>query len=357
MAPDQRSQRITASLASLIELLLLPRPNESESHLVSRHESALDLARSILESRGDPPTYSSMEVIEDGKRKIQRMHNNSQEYLRRYENLYGRLAQVTVLQRKKEVLVFLKELAGSPVAGAAAAAVGESKAEKPSEPLVAGLHRLPKPQTGDPSGGLRAQWGNERVQGTGLVKSELVEGVSPSEKEMLKSLPFMLLGVNSNEFPFEGAGERSRLGIPKTLPVPYVGLLHALAEPSLLYKSLEDFVKRPSQEGGLVGQSLRAAVDVELRGYLALVGGLEGEIRRALAMDDIRKAGVTLKRCVVWTKEATMGLRLMAMVVEETKGWSTTCMVKLLLIEEQTRKAVSSYRRYIISPPLTAIPL
>ena len=82
-----------------------------------------------------------------------------------------------------------------------------------------------------------------------------------------------------------------------------------------------------SSDGGLVTQSLRSALAIELRAYLGLVATLEGQIRRALAMLDetqprngIGKAGVTLKRCVIWTREATMGLRLMSLIVEESTG-------------------------------------
>lgn len=76
-----------------------------------------------------------------------------------------------------------------------------------------------------------------------------------------------------------------------------------------------------------MGQSLRSAIAVELRAYLGLVATLEAQIRRALTQLQespgtlgLGKAGVTLKRCVVWTREATMGLRLMSMIVEEAKG-------------------------------------
>jgi gamma-tubulin complex component 3 len=76
-----------------------------------------------------------------------------------------------------------------------------------------------------------------------------------------------------------------------------------------------------------VGQSLRSAIGVELRAYLGLVATLEAQIRRALTQLDespgnlgLGESGVTLKRCVVWTREATMGLRLMSMIVEEAKG-------------------------------------
>ena len=104
-----------------------------------------------------------------------------------------------------------------------------------------------------------------------------------------------------------------------------MSLLHTLAEPSLLYRGLNNFVKSPA--GGLLGQSLRAAINNELRSYLSLVATLEGQIRRALSSLDesaprsgIGKAGVTLKRCVVWTREATMGLRLMSLIAEESKS-------------------------------------
>ena len=117
------------------------------------------------------------------------------------------------------------------------------------------------------------------------------------------------------------------VSLPPTLPLPLVSLLHKLAEPSLLYKSLDDFVQDPNdgaEGGGLVGQSLRSAIGNELRGYVELVGGLESQIRRAIAAVErgqgILSSGVTLKRCVVWTREATMGLRMMSLIVDKTRG-------------------------------------
>jgi gamma-tubulin complex component 3 len=144
----------------------------------------------------------------------------------------------------------------------------------------------------------------------------------PTEPSLLRDLPFTLQGLSSTNLTFPSS---TVLKLPSTLPVPLISLLHTLAEPSLLYRGLNDFVH--STEGGLVGQSFRSALDKELRSYLGLVATLEGQIRRALAQLDatqphngIGKAGVTLKRCVIWTREATMGLRLMSLMVEESKG-------------------------------------
>lgn len=146
--------------------------------------------------------------------------------------------------------------------------------------------------------------------------------INPSEPVLLRDLPYTLQGLSSTTLQF---GKDYTLRLPRTLPTPVLSILNTLAEPSLLYRTLEDFVKTP--EKGLLNQSLRATINNELRAYLTLIATLEGQIRLALAaIDDdaprsgIGKAGVTLKRCVVWTREATMGLRLMALIAEESKS-------------------------------------
>ncbi|KAK6082773.1 Spc97/Spc98 family protein [Seiridium cupressi] len=146
--------------------------------------------------------------------------------------------------------------------------------------------------------------------------------INPSEPVLLRDLPYTLQGLSSTTLPF---GKEYTLKLPRTLPTPIISILNTLAEPSLLYRTLEDFVKTPAK--GLLNQSLRAAINNELRAYLTLIATLEGQIRLALAtIDDnaprsgIGKAGVTLKRCVVWTREATMGLRLMSLIAEESKS-------------------------------------
>jgi gamma-tubulin complex component 3 len=144
----------------------------------------------------------------------------------------------------------------------------------------------------------------------------------PQEASLLRDLPFVLQGLSSTNLQFKSS---KTLQLPPSLPVPIISLLHTLAEPCLLYKTLADFVE--ADGGGLVGQSFRSALGLELRSYLKLVATLEGQIRRALAQIDdsqpnrgVGQAGVTLKRCVYWTREATMGLRLMSLMVEESKS-------------------------------------
>lgn len=156
--------------------------------------------------------------------------------------------------------------------------------------------------------------------------------LNPSETSLLRDLPFTLQGLSSTTLPFVNS---TILKLPSTLPPPLVALLHNLAEPALLFKNLTEWVKTPA--GGLLGQSLRAAVNDELRGHLSLIATLEGQIRRALSSLDesaprhgIGKAGVTLKRCVVWTRESTMGLRLLSLIAEESKSKKGGQLVSLI---------------------------
>jgi gamma-tubulin complex component 3 len=153
---------------------------------------------------------------------------------------------------------------------------------------------------------------------TTYVSYDMLE---PSEPSLLRDLPFTLQGLSSTNFNFVSD---KILKLPDTLPVPLISLLHTLAEPCLLYKRLSDFVE--STEGGLVGQSFRSALGIELRDYLKFVAQLEGQIRRALTqLNDaeprrgIGKAGVTLRRCVLWTRESTLMLRLVHLMVEQAK--------------------------------------
>lgn len=275
----------------------------------------------------------------------------------RFTNLYTRLLSVPVLQQKWAILYLLYQLADSPdpeepLPLEAVRQVAENKKfdatrrnEKQPSPKPPRASSRQDEQFHDafqPSG-LRqfppeeARRGPDdtRVDGEDVevpdardvaLKSKLLSsnytGFNPPETSLLRDLPFTLQGLSSTNLPF---ARGNSLKLPATLPPPLVSLLHSLAEPSLLYKNLTEWVKTPA--GGLLGQSLRSAINGELRKYLHLVASLEGQIRRALSSLDesaprsgIGKAGVTLKRCVVWTREATMALRLLSLIAEESKS-------------------------------------
>ena len=282
--------------------------------------------------------------------------NPSPDKALRFTNLYSRLLSIPVISQKWAVLYFLYQLGDqeqdpkpaltspfkSPVKKQEKRHSGEDRLptspsyasrreERPFQDAFApeGLMNLPTREGGqrDREEEAQAFSKNATVQQervsikTALLAENYVE-IQPPESALLRDLPFTLQGLSSTNLPFCSP---STLRLPISLPVPIISILHTLAEPSLLYRGLSAFVQ--SADGGLLGQSLRAAIAGELRSYLGLVATLEGQIRRALSSLDetatrggIGKAGVTLKRCVVWTREATMGLRLMSLISEESKS-------------------------------------
>lgn len=199
---------------------------------------------------------------------------------------------------------------------------------RPVRPAATGKPRRSRPATTEEA----RETSSGRARGTSTPREVPQATPSQTEKQessptktaessLLRDLPFILQGLSSTNMEFSSS---TVLKLPTNLPIPMVSLLHTLAEPCLLYKELSGFVD--SSDGGLVSQALRASIFTELRSYLGLVATLEGEIRRALtaaASDDPKgmvKGAVTLKRCVVWTRDATMALRLMSIMVEEAKG-------------------------------------
>lgn len=306
----------------------------------------------IVYSTGSPAISSDVNHASDLiKRKL--IQTNPSQALR-FSNLYTRLLSLPVLNQKWASLYMLYQLADSPdpneplpleaVRHAAQEAFNRSERERLSKAATPVLRQddesfkdafqpdgLKKIPTNESRRGPDEQDGTETdVEMSDrrdvTLKSKLLAGsqseLNPPETSLLRDLPFTLQGLSSTTMPFS---ETTSLRLPKTLPPPLISLLHTLAEPSLLYRGLVGWVKTPA--GGLLGQSLRAAVNGELRSYLSLVATLEGQIRRALSSLDetaprrgIGKAGVTLKRCVVWTREATMGLRLLSLIAEESKS-------------------------------------
>ncbi|KAI9671896.1 MAG: Microtubule-nucleating Tub4p (gamma-tubulin) complex component [Caeruleum heppii] len=358
-----QSRRIDDALSSLVDAFIPGAPHEDDQEVDARRDDALDLAKSILDSSNAPPVIDDVNHASDLiKRKLIRV-NSSPDKALRYSNLYSRLLTQPVLSQRWATLYLLYQLADSPdpssvdAASLSSYAAGEhlskaqtaaadrrshgktnaSAARDDTDPMLSGafsqqgLHRLPaRHDTQDSHQGLYADQdqsadGAEGVPNASAPMSSIPENKPashPSEAMLLRDLPFTLQGLSSTILAFQPTGS---LKLPDTLPSPIISLLHALAEPSLLYRGLSAFVQ--TSDGDLVEQSLKAAIGDELRSYLGLVATLEGEIRRALAMlqDEsghigLGKAGVTLKRCVIWTREATMGLRLLSMMVEESKS-------------------------------------
>ncbi|KAF2797957.1 hypothetical protein K505DRAFT_297334 [Melanomma pulvis-pyrius CBS 109.77] len=349
-------ERVEHALNELLVRIIPDDPDEDEATANQRFEEAFDFAINELE------TAPNLTIVPD----INHVAGSIDEWISRgangsrkstqFQHLFSRLVSQPVLEQKWRMLHFLHQLSDIEFADSPKLR-GQSRSREPVTPSKhhssnahmlgspafkeafsrPGLPRIPV-NDGSPKVSPRPATAaidkpekrrERRTQETAKEQAADVPSVEPatasmgpSEPSLLRDLPFTLQGLSSKNLTFPSS---AALKLPATLPVPLISLLHTLAEPSLLYRGLSEFVE--STEGGLVGQSFRSALGKELRSYLGLVATLEGQIRRALAQLDetqshngIGKAGVTLKRCVIWTREATMGLRLMSLMVEESKG-------------------------------------
>ncbi|TVY48670.1 Spindle pole body component [Lachnellula occidentalis] len=348
---SSQNQRVNKGINSLVRRLLGDIPGEDPAAAEEREINAVEFVGEFLESSGGPAIVADVNQASDLIKKRLIQTNPTPEKALRYTNLYSRLLTIPAINQKWAVLYFLYQLGDqqqklpptltspfkSPVKnrkeprnlgyGLPRSQREEGAFHEAFAPE--GIKKLPTREGGQKNRmeeeqaftkTAAAQRGNVALK-TALLAENYVE-IDPPETALLRDLPFTLQGLSSTHLSFSST---SSLKLPPTLPVPIISILHTLAEPSLLYRGLAKFVQSP--DGGLLGQSLRAAISGELRSYLGLVATLEGQIRRALSSLDEReprggigKAGVTLKRCVVWTREATMGLRLMSLISEESKS-------------------------------------
>lgn len=349
MAPD----RITNAIDNLVSHLIPRDPQEDEDSAQKRHDMCFELAKTIIDNPASPAVSSDVNQASDLiKRKL--IQFNPGQALR-FSGLYSRLLALPVLENKWAILYLLYQLADSPdpseplplspvkpsapnyreaIAresirrhGKDRSRAGPSSRQDEEQFKDAfqrdGLRQFPQetPQSSSTDKPASANAPKRDVSLKSTLLSSNFTAIDPSEPVILRDLPFTFQGLSSTTLPFTSD---TVLKLPPTLPLPIISLLHTLAEPSLLYRGLDQFCKSPA--AGLLCQSLRAAIGNELRAYLRLIATLEGQIRQALAsMDEtaprggVGKTGVTLKRLVVWTREATMGLRLMSLIAEESK--------------------------------------
>ncbi|GKT90889.1 spc97/spc98 family protein [Colletotrichum tofieldiae] len=375
-----REHRIAGAVDSLIAHLIPNDPHEDDAAAQERHDSCFELVKSLLEAGYTIPrlhwALSLTEAVPQPrvpaissdvnhasdliKRKL--IQSNPTQALR-FSNLYTRLLSLPVLGQKWAILYLLYQLADSPDPNEPLPLPppnppsqtqrdpfkkhDRERSSKNSTPISRqeeeqfndafapeGLKKFPPKHPKSKSVDERekekekerevdeSEANKRQVALKSTLLADNYTEIQPSETVLLRDLPFTLQGLSSTTLPFS---KPDTVTLPPTLPSPIISLLHTVAEPSLLYRHLDVFVKSPAQ--GLLRQSIRAAIGGELRSYLSLVATLEGQIRRALSSLDesaprggIGKAGVTLKRCVVWTREATMGLRLMSLIAEESES-------------------------------------
>ena len=333
--------RVSKALDQLLERLVPTYEDEDQATADRKWDAAQEIARAHIDNAPEAAVAEDVNFAADLiRRRLLREAGavgGGPESVHGFEGLYSRLLAQPVLGQKWGILYFLLKVAegrerndglnggvtdGVEETGPDEEVVYDDAFARNGLPRMAEARAVDSPKLESLRDRAAPPRPRARVEEDTPVQNGKLGDVQPSEPALLRDLPFTLQGLSSTHLPFS---TNNSLKLPPNLPVPLISLLHSLAEPALLYKSLSEFVE--SSDGGLVSQSLRSAIGLEMRSYLGLVATLEGQIRRALTQLDenasnggLGKAGVTLKRCVIWTREATLGLRLMSLIVDSSRG-------------------------------------
>lgn len=128
----------------------------------------------------------------------------------------------------------------------------------------------------------------------------------PYSAALLQDIPYIIQGLHTKNFEWDG----DSILMDKNMPLQLVSLVSEALEPALLYRQIRGMLGGDTK--GLVAQALKGVVEQELRNYLGVVSVLETEIRN--------KGNVTIRRCALLLKEATLALRVLAALLEECAG-------------------------------------
>lgn len=358
------NNRIDGALSALFDSLLPVDPATIDDATTLRWlEGIIQKATNVVHD-GQDNMPEDINLAQDLiKRKLLRQ-NSSPEKAARFSNLYSRLLSMPVLNQKWRILYLLYSLSEeqAPASALKSAALGRSEeARTARDRFTPQFTREDSPNQDDSVSQRGPRYDSESPEREPLrrvsderdlvgERKQLHEqsrlGLGPeleqedehkdqvpteshdmqskfTETDLMRDLPFNLQGFSSNSFQF---ASNNSVRLPTNLPVPTLSLLSAIAEPCLLYRSLDQFTE--ARDGGLVTQALRATISTELRLYLSLVATLESEIRRAVAAlsiadagaPSIRSAGITLKRIYLHLRDPTYALRLLSLIVSSVQS-------------------------------------
>lgn len=101
---------------------------------------------------------------------------------------------------------------------------------------------------------------------------------------------------------------------------PTQDMVNKLAETGYLYMKISNFVKNNVSCKSLVGQSLCAAIQKELKEYYKLIAVLEAQIEKQIKSEIVTEQSLTLKRVLVWTYECNRKLKLLNIFADTCQG-------------------------------------
>ncbi|KAG5519070.1 hypothetical protein PMAC_002156 [Pneumocystis sp. 'macacae'] len=309
------------ALYRLVSNYVAKQPDNPQS--LENFENTLLLCEKILNASFYVSRSYDIVAISDVIKKKLLRENSTPENAIRFINLLSRLQAQDILEKKAEILLFLYNLSDL--------AYMPTKTEN-IKGSFSHMNYYEDSTDSDAffsavSSGFTSALGISKSKGftpkSLLLKAPLIisQNYDASESSLLKDVCFILQGISSASVTFSGSGSAV---ISSKFPPTIASLLSYVVEPGMLYKQLSITISSQDvrNTSGLIKQSFFSCLDLELSAYLTLVSALEVEIRKDLLLSDdhLEKRSVTLKRIIIWTREASMGLRLMTLMVENCKN-------------------------------------
>lgn len=172
-----------------------------------------------------------------------------------------------------------------------------------------------------------------------------------SETELLRDIIYILQGIDGkwiqfteveeahipgydgviiepNNDLFTEAGIQFTTSTTHSIPAPTRDLLHTLAELGWLFKKISRGIEKGKEreDCGMIEQSLHSALGIELTEYFRLIAVLEGEVNdlneefEEGVGGENQSGALTLRRLLVWTEDIRLRMRMMAVLIEESKS-------------------------------------
>ncbi|KTW25846.1 hypothetical protein T552_03119 [Pneumocystis carinii B80] len=344
------------ALYRLVSYYISRQPDDPQS--LENFENILLICEKILDASIYTCKNYDIVIVSDAIKKKLLRENSTSDNAIRFINLFSRLQCQDILVKKAEILQFLYSICDSSYIPAKVENVKNSFSRMNFYEDTTDSESFFSAISSNFTTALSSSRPKNSTPRSLLLKAPLIvsQNYDASESTLLKDISFILQGISSSSVRFSNEGSAT---ISPKLPFTVASLLCHIVELGLLYKQLFTFISfshNIKKSIGLIKQSFFSCLDQELSAYLNLVSTLEVEIRKDLLLpdDQLKMRSVTLKRIIIWTREASMALRLMALMVENCKNLKGGQLINCILefsshgdpfVHEFSEKLIESLRK------------
>ncbi|KAF8677740.1 Gamma-tubulin complex DGRIP91 SPC98 component [Rhizoctonia solani] len=322
---------INSSLASLVQHLV-PQSRGDEPLRAELVEACQEILRSHIGQSRETDIMHLGNLI---KRQLQHSSHVSPATAVRFSNLFARLQDQSILNRKHASLLFLHSLSST-----------NPTSPGDSVPQLLPLLAPPRPSS-RATNGTRSR--ADSISPTAIVPPQMAfpAGVKPRSKAeilkeyrtkagrshlpedlLLRDVLYLLQGISGKYVRFDNSKSKDEQYVvfvedgAHSIPPPTRTLIHRLSELGYLFTRVSEFVQLKAGKptvGLIEQQSLCHHLQQQLTEYYRLLAVLEAQAQASPhgpTLESTEDNGLTLRRLLVWTDEWRLRLRMMSVCVE-----------------------------------------